>query len=310
MIPTSVRTRSLIALMFPPEETFTVEKILANQCAENIGGEDEIGLERIRFANLKLSEGHMDKLTYWIQQSSEDYRDVFVAAGFLSPWSHELWFDDMFRASQTDAWSNGADFDPTTLHDWDKVGPDMIALASTLDIQPYFKLASREYPWGDYGEILWNGMTQHLARSDDLLQLERTGPFVPSISFELDIILSNSLKIALEASHLRGVAFKPVIKARIVLLEWEKWDQDAEDPFEYPESGEPEDYILEKPHSPELATQIGDLWELCLESFDHLEDVNADFWRIKGTGFTFVSEAAKRWLEENAPETVRFIQLD
>lgn len=36
----------------------------------------------------------------------------------------------------TIVWSNGADFDPATLHDWDTVGPAMIEMASRWEIVP------------------------------------------------------------------------------------------------------------------------------------------------------------------------------
>lgn len=42
-------------------------------------------------------------------------------------------------------------------------------------------LRQPEFPWGDYGAILVSGMTAHLGREDGLLQLERTGPFVPPL---------------------------------------------------------------------------------------------------------------------------------
>ena len=43
-----------------------------------------------------------------------------------------------------------------------------------------YKLKNREMNWGDYDDILVSGMTAHLERHNDLLQLERTGPYVPS----------------------------------------------------------------------------------------------------------------------------------
>jgi hypothetical protein len=169
--------------------------------------------------------------------------------------------------------------------------------------------------WGDYSEILISGITDSMRRKAGLLELERTGPFVPPISLPdlTCVVVTDALKHRLEASTLTGLSFLPVIKKRIVLLEWEKWDQAADEPQEYPDSGEPEDYILEQPHSEEVAQQIGDLWEVSLD--EHAEFVpyqglanwdGSDWFRAKGSLETFVSEDAKKWLEIEAPQWVTF----
>jgi hypothetical protein len=194
-----------------------------------------------------------------------------------------------------------------------------------------------EVPWGDYGAMLLSGMTAHLPRKNGLLQLERPGPFVPPLSLTgiNDIVVTDAFKKQLEGSGLSGFAFQPVIKARIVHLEWEKWDRTVEDPKEYPETGEPEDYILGRPHSPETAEQIGGLWELCLEEHAEVERVprdpsewglvkwapwdssvdiymvlsswdGTDLFRAKTVGYTYASEGAKTWLEQTVPEWVSF----
>lgn len=169
--------------------------------------------------------------------------------------------------------------------------------------------------WGDYSEILVSGMTSDLDRQDGMLQLERTGPFVPPISFPGpgSVVVTDALKERLERSGLSGFTFLPVIKKHIVRLEWEKWDQAAEEPQEYPESWEPEDYISERPHSHEVAQQLGDLWEVRLE--EHAEIIpyqglahwdGTDWFRAKGQLIEYVSEEAKKWLEDAVPQWVSF----
>lgn len=191
--------------------------------------------------------------------------------------------------------------------------------------------------WGDYGGVLLSGMTGRLPRKGGFLQVERTGPFAPPISLSLvgDIVVTDTFKNQLITSSLSEFTFKPVVKARIVRLEWEKWDRTAEDPAEYPATGEPEDYILERPHSPETAQSIGDLWEVCLgkhaevelvprnpaeqgllkwSPFDIAEDIyivlsswdGTDLFRVKNLGFVYVSERAKNWLEQMVPDWVSF----
>lgn len=176
---------------------------------------------------------------------------------------------------------------------------------------PFYILRKPEPIWGDYDNILLSGMTAHLPRFGGLLQVERTGPFVPPISLPgiNDIIITDQLKKKLENSGLTGFLFVPTIKTRIVYLEWEKWNKQASEPAEYPESGEPEDYILQRPHSPELAERMGNLWELKLEIHSSLQEVQTDFFRLTSDRFKYVSPEAKKWLEHEVEGYVQFRQV-
>jgi hypothetical protein len=178
-------------------------------------------------------------------------------------------------------------------------------------------------------------MTSH-PREDGLFLLERTGPYVPPISMPYDaIIVTDEFRKLLERSALTGFTFRPVIKSRIVHLDWHNWDKTAEEPEEYPTSGEPEDYILGRPHSSDVAMKIGELWELCLEEhaevlrdlrnpadhgltewapYDVTHDLflllsswdGTDWFRATNVGYTYVSDRAKTWLEKTAYEWVSF----
>jgi hypothetical protein len=138
--------------------------------------------------------------------------------------------------------------------------------------KPAYILHNRRMPWGDYGDTLLSGMSSHLDRGNGLLQLERTGPFVPPITKSgIDarghgqLVVTDTYRSLLETTKFSGLSFLPVIKKRIVHLEWQTWDQTARKPAEYPETYEPEDYILARRHDQALADQMGALWELCLE---------------------------------------------
>jgi len=128
----------------------------------------------------------------------------------------------------------------------------------------FFKVAARTTipgGWGDYGDILEHGMA---ARSNGRLALERTGPYIAPITFPAvgNVILTDDGRRQLESSGLSGFSLLPVEKAHIVELRWDQWDLTAEEPHEYPDSGEPEDYILARPHSPIAARELGELWEV------------------------------------------------
>jgi len=189
-------------------------------------------------------------------------------------------------------------------------------------------LKEPEMPWGDYGDILAQGMTDDSERQNGLLLLERTGPFVPPISMPGlgVIVVTESFKRTLNESGLSGISYKPVIKSHIIYLEWEKWDWKADDPEEYPETGEPEDYIMEKSHSPKTAEKMEDLWEVCLDKHVDIELAKEGItentgavlvllstwdgtdWFTDGrkTLHVYISEKAKDWLKKTVPEWINF----
>jgi hypothetical protein len=91
-------------------------------------------------------------------------------------------------------------------------------------------------------------------------------------------------------------------------LDWRRWNA-AADPADLPESGEPEDLILARPHDEALATAIGELWEELLPLGAQVDRVTtgprsgdveivlradtwfgADLFRAEGVGYNYASE--------------------
>ena len=124
-------------------------------------------------------------------------------------------------------------------------------------------LRSNETPWGDYGQILLNGMSSHLPRVDGRLQLERTAPYVPPITFPRrgDVLVTDAIRRAFDESPLGPLPVKSVDKAKVVKLEWERWSRD-EPPAYLPKSRDPEDFVLASEHDSLLSEQIGLIWEI------------------------------------------------
>ena len=174
-----------------------------------------------------------------------------------------------------------------------------------------FELERPEAPWADYGDILFQGMTDHLPRRGGLLQLERTGPFMPPITFpgRGSIVVTDAAKRQLMSSGLIGFAFQPVLKARIVAYDdWRGWDRTRDEPNEYPASGEPENYILLRPHDETVATAVGDVWEIvvrqtaCIIRGSTSVRLVVDSWNgddlfgADGVLTTYASRRARDWL--------------
>jgi hypothetical protein len=115
-----------------------------------------------------------------------------------------------------------------------------------------------------------------------------------------------------------------VEKVFIVELRWENWDLTAEQVPAYPESGEPEDYILGKSHSESASAALGELWEIVVpttltilrprrivSSYKELKiDVStwngADMVRSSDYGSVLFTEKARDWFSEHWSQYVAF----
>ncbi len=146
---------------------------------------------------------------------------------------------------------------------------EKLGTADGVDMDEIYVLQEPCHPWGDYGSILFNGLFSRPVRvngDDGILRLERTGPFVPPISFPGSgaVVVTDSMKSALLAADFQGISFQPVEKVKIVDLPWHEWDFSAPEPPQYPLEGEPEGYVLENEHSRAVSKKVGNLWEVVL----------------------------------------------
>lgn len=181
----------------------------------------------------------------------------------------------------------------------------------------YYRLKNKGLPWGDYGYILLAGMTTRLDRHDGKLQLERTGPFQPNliISGIDDLLATDSFKREIQQAGFSNLDFRPVIKKHISFVDWTTWDLSAEEPQFYPESGEPEGYILELPHSVEVANRMENVWEILVPEYEDDKEGQEIFSGdkpldlIKVNGWTVVTEKLRIWLEENRANWIEFEEL-
>lgn len=72
--------------------------MLVDECGSNLPflqNLDMFGLERFRFAALKMSAGDLDRLREAISVAQQDWRDLLMAAGFGQDLTaHERWLPD------------------------------------------------------------------------------------------------------------------------------------------------------------------------------------------------------------------------
>jgi hypothetical protein len=96
--PLTDATVDCINRMFSLPNRDLVSTLLIEECGDNLplsAPANPAGLERIRFAVLKLSGGDLTRLQQAIDLAKVDWRDVLVAAGFGSDLTaHTSWWPD------------------------------------------------------------------------------------------------------------------------------------------------------------------------------------------------------------------------
>lgn len=78
-------TRERLKTLFPTADRAAAERLLVERCGSDLPalqGLTAVGLERFRFAALKLSGGTIAGLQRAIELANTDWRDLLMAAGF------------------------------------------------------------------------------------------------------------------------------------------------------------------------------------------------------------------------------------
>ncbi len=88
-------TKEVIAKLFDSSTALVVEQLLSDECGSNLPlykPATPEGLERVRFAVLKISSGNEEKLLEAMALAKRDWRDVLVWAGFANDLNaHNEW---------------------------------------------------------------------------------------------------------------------------------------------------------------------------------------------------------------------------
>jgi hypothetical protein len=182
---------------------------------------------------------------------------------------------------------------------------------------PLYLIGDRLPPWGDYGGILRDGLARPAYENGELVSvaLERTGPFVPPISFPLGaIIVTDDLRAELLDSGFSGLTCIPASLTKVVRLDWSDWDRDGDPPI-YPAGGEPENYILRRKHDAALAAEMPPLWAWKVKQTPGLQVLGGFNIRrhlhpgtdVAASGAcVWVSDRVKAWLEHRVGDWLGF----
>ena len=95
MIPLSPGTRERVEILFEREDVTTVTRMLEEEVTQYPRDATPQGLERLRFAVLRGSEGDLDRFLDLVRLAQVDWRDALVGGGFGDdPTAHTNWWPD------------------------------------------------------------------------------------------------------------------------------------------------------------------------------------------------------------------------
>jgi hypothetical protein len=105
-VPLSPDTAALVDRLFAAADRDAAKALLIETCGNNLPCLEELdagGLERYRFAALRVAEGDPGELRKAIALARTDWRDLLMCAGFgYDVLAHEKWRDEVL------AWASSA----------------------------------------------------------------------------------------------------------------------------------------------------------------------------------------------------------
>jgi hypothetical protein len=111
MVELSPLTGQHVAALFAASEVAEAKELLMRECAENlplVGNPTPQGLERLRFAAIRLSDGNLPRLREAIVLAKTDWRDLLVAADFADDVdAHRTWQPRRLAPAIVDRWMAG-----------------------------------------------------------------------------------------------------------------------------------------------------------------------------------------------------------
>lgn len=97
-IPLSRGARERLNMLFAPRDRAEAERLLIERWGPDppsVSQWTPFGIDRLRYAALKLSDGSLDRLRNALNLANGDFRDLLMAAGFgRSVTAHLLWMPD------------------------------------------------------------------------------------------------------------------------------------------------------------------------------------------------------------------------
>jgi hypothetical protein len=85
-----------VEVAFPEKDRKDAADLLERECGDQVPFSADLkpaDMERIRFAVIKLSKGHIREMPQWIKLARTDWRDLFMAADFgYHIDAHRKWF--------------------------------------------------------------------------------------------------------------------------------------------------------------------------------------------------------------------------
>jgi hypothetical protein len=133
------------------------------------------------------------------------------------------------------------------------------------------------------------------------------------------VILTEDSAQGFEDQGFRGAELNDCTVIKIVKINIESWDWDAEEPLRYPAGGEPENYLERRKHATDVAASMPRLfWINAPEMFSYspkslLKDLRAsppDVDAFRTSMDLFVSERLRDWLAERAGKFVSFQSVE